>query len=697
MPTKKQDEPTEDGSGERRRLMALTAAVGRALTTQSSLADMLRGCAEAMVEHLDAAFARIWTLNEAENILELQASAGLYTHLDGPHGRVPVGVLKIGLIAQERRPHLTNAVIGDPRVSEQEWAKREGMVSFAGYPLVVEDKLIGVAAMFARKPLSDITLQALGAVADEIAVGIERKRAEKARRESEDRFHAAFAHAAVGMSIADLSGRFLVVNPAYCEITGYSEPEILGIEFPAITHPDDLPANLALMEQLRTGLIPSFVIEKRYRRKDGALVWVQNSVALVRDALGNPFHTVALTEDITARKQAEAARDQTEQTLRESEARFRLLADAIPHIAWTTGPDGSVDYYNQRWYQYSGLTFEETRDWGWGTVIHPDDLERAGGVWRAAIEAGRTSEVEYRLRRADGVYRWHLGRSEPVRDEAGRIIRWVGTATDISNRKEAEEAQAALLQHEHTIAEQLQQALQPDLPGNVPGLKIQKYYEPALLEEAGVGGDFYDVFAVEKGCTALVVGDLSGKGLAAAAQVATVRNMLRAFLYSKPTVAEAVTDLNRVMTENNLLTGFATLFVGAYDGGTRCLNYVNCGQEPALLRRAVTGALEMLLPTGPILGMAETAEYAQATVTLEPGDAVVIFTDGLTEVGPSRREMLEIGGVMRLLQADAPDEDIQTAEQKAEHFVLRLIAGVDGYAQGGIRDDMCLLVGVAEG
>ena len=84
---------------------------------------MLAGCAEALVQHLDAAFARVWVLDEAEDVLVLRASAGLYTHLDGPHGRVPVGQFKIGLIAQERSPHLTNAVVGDPRVSDQEWAR----------------------------------------------------------------------------------------------------------------------------------------------------------------------------------------------------------------------------------------------------------------------------------------------------------------------------------------------------------------------------------------------------------------------------------------------------------------------------------------------------------------------------------------------------------------------------------------------
>ena len=147
---------------------------------------MLQRCAEGLVEHLDAAFARIWTLNQQDNVLELRASAGMYTHLDGPHSRVPVGKYKIGLIAQERKPHLTNAVVGDPRVSDQEWARREGMVAFAGYPLVVDDRLVGVMAMFARQTLSEATLEAMASVADEIAVGIERKTAQERLHEQRE-------------------------------------------------------------------------------------------------------------------------------------------------------------------------------------------------------------------------------------------------------------------------------------------------------------------------------------------------------------------------------------------------------------------------------------------------------------------------------------------------------------------------------
>ncbi len=169
----------EESLIERTRLATLSADIGVALNQADTLQQILQHCTEALVHRLDVAFARIWTLDEKEQVLELRASAGMYTHLDGPHSRVPVGHLKIGLIAQEREPHLTNNVIGDPRVSDQEWAKREGMVAFAGYPLIVEDHLVGVVAMFSRKTLTETTLQALASVANGIALGIERKQAEE--------------------------------------------------------------------------------------------------------------------------------------------------------------------------------------------------------------------------------------------------------------------------------------------------------------------------------------------------------------------------------------------------------------------------------------------------------------------------------------------------------------------------------------
>ena len=213
------------------------------------------------------------------------------------------------------------------------------------------------------------------------------------------------------------------------------------------------------------------------------------------------------------------------------------------------------------------------------------------------------------------------------------------------------------------------------------------YYQPAL-DEAGVGGDFLDVFAADKGVTFLVVGDLSGKGLAAASQVAIVRNMLRFALYNGRSLSGPVTTLSRTLVDNDLLTGFATLFVGRYEAVSRQFSYVNCGQDAGLVLRAASGQVQPLPPTGPVLGAFPEADYAEERISLEPGDALAIFTDGLTEAGPSRTALLSGDGVATLLGEC-------TSFGGASAIVTHLISGVDAYAQSGVRDDQCLLVGVA--
>lgn len=156
---------------------------GLALSQAGTIEEMLRRCTDLLVQYLDAAFARIWVTDESGETLVLRASSGMYTHLDGDHGRIPVGQFKIGSIAQLQQPHLTNQVVGDERIHDQSWAQREGMVAFAGYPLIVDGNTIGVMAMFARQHLPDTVIDAMSSVANELAVGISRKQNEDALRE----------------------------------------------------------------------------------------------------------------------------------------------------------------------------------------------------------------------------------------------------------------------------------------------------------------------------------------------------------------------------------------------------------------------------------------------------------------------------------------------------------------------------------
>jgi PAS domain S-box-containing protein len=177
----------EVAQAERARLVALRADVSTALVSALPIASALQHCCEAFVRHLDMAFARVWTLNESGDVLELKASAGQYTHLDGPHSRVRVGEFKIGRIASSGKPHLTNSTYDDPNISDPQWAAREGFVSFAGYPLTVDGRVLGVVAMFARHTLSANIMDELVPLPAQIALYLDRKQDEQRLRESEAR------------------------------------------------------------------------------------------------------------------------------------------------------------------------------------------------------------------------------------------------------------------------------------------------------------------------------------------------------------------------------------------------------------------------------------------------------------------------------------------------------------------------------
>ncbi len=242
-----------------------------------------------------------------------------------------------------------------------------------------------------------------------------------------------FDQAAVGMAEVGLDGRWLRVNQRLAAITGYTPDELLALTYVDLTDPADAAADVRPAARLLAGEIDTYTREKRYVRRDGERVWVNVTVSMVRDAAARPAYFIALVEDIHARKEAEAL-------LRESEQRFRFLAEMIPHLVWSTRPDGYHDYFNERWFEYTGLTFEDTRGPKWNDVLHPDDRERAWNRWQQSLDTGEPYSIEYRFRRNDGAYRWFLGLALPLRGADGEIQRWFGTCTDIQAIKDTEAA-----------------------------------------------------------------------------------------------------------------------------------------------------------------------------------------------------------------------------------------------------------------
>jgi PAS domain S-box-containing protein len=266
----------------------------------------------------------------------------------------------------------------------------------------------------------------------------ERQRTEEALRQSEERLRSLIEQASDGIFVADVEGTYTDVNSNACQMLGYTREELIGKKITDLLSPEDFPRLDALRESLLKG--STELGEWRLRRKDGHYLLAEVSAKIFPDGR---WH--AIVRDITERKRAE-------EILRESEARFRQLADAMPQLVFTCTPDGPVDYFNQRWRDCVDAV-EEIVGYGWMKRVHPDDRERTWSKVMKAAATGQPFENEHRVRLKDGQYRWHLLRVIPIRDEGGQIVRWIGTLTDIHERKLAEAEREEMLTREQAARE----------------------------------------------------------------------------------------------------------------------------------------------------------------------------------------------------------------------------------------------------
>ena len=267
-------------------------------------------------------------------------------------------------------------------------------------------------------------IRLLQTVAERGWLALERSRTETALRQSEANYRTLVEHAADAIFVSSDDRVYVDANAAACQLSGYTHAELVGKSINDLTPPPALPRLDDDRRQLtQTG--GGQIGEWELLRKDGRRVPIEVSVTQLPDR-----RWLAFVRDISERKR-------TEEALRTSEARLRQLADAMPQIVWRSNAQGMVEYLNAQWMHYTGLSYAESLADA-NAPIHPDDRDRAVAAWMAAIPQRQPYEYEMRLRRADGVYRWHLARCVPVQDEAGNVLHWFGTSTDIDDRKRAE-------------------------------------------------------------------------------------------------------------------------------------------------------------------------------------------------------------------------------------------------------------------
>lgn len=264
------------------------------------------------------------------------------------------------------------------------------------------------------------------------AICIGRHRADEATGRGQERLRLALEAGRMGTWEWDIRSGSVSWSDNLEEVHGLPPGTFDGTfeGFRALVHPEDRDhVEAAIADAIEGGT--SYEVEFRVARPDGSVGWMLGKGLVFRGEDGTPDRMLGLAMDLTARKQAE-------EEVREQESQFRTLADSIPQLAWMARPDGWIFWYNRRWYDYTGTTPEQMEGWGWQSVHDPDELPRVVARFRAAIAAGEPWEDTFPLRRTDGAMRWHLSRAMPLRDEQGRVIRWFGTNTDITERKELE-------------------------------------------------------------------------------------------------------------------------------------------------------------------------------------------------------------------------------------------------------------------
>lgn len=504
---------------------------------------------------------------------------------------------------------------------------------------------------------------------EELRVEIEeRRQIEEALRESEARLQATLRSSADEIWIVDAQARIALVSDTVTENLGIGSGELEDV-FGAIKRleiltPDGTPRpeeETPLLLSLRGETIRK--VEEMIRNvATGELRWREVSSVPIRDYDGIIIGATAVARDITDRKRAE-------QALAESERYFRAVYDNSQDAILIIDDEGRFASANPAVQDLYGLPQDQLVGRDIGEFAAPDfDVRRA---WEELRKTGAFC-AEHKLIAADGTERI-VETHATANMLPGRHLAVIHDVTGEVRLREQLTHQVALLQ----------QALLPPAPKSIEGYAVASKYIPAFAGEQEIGGDFYDLFLTESGEIGLMIGDVSGKGIEAAALAAVTRSTVRAFAYDLSSPSAALNHANALLAAQQFnKSQFVTAFLALVDPATGVVRYASAGHPPAIVQ-CVGGAMGLLDTGSAPLGVLESPDYAEYTTRLDVGDRMVIYTDGISE---SRKGSILFGteGIEQVLVehgAEPPDVLAESILEAAKNF-----------AEGKLRDDTALVI-----
>ncbi|GAC1547536.1 MAG: hypothetical protein NVS3B16_19630 [Vulcanimicrobiaceae bacterium] len=461
----------------------------------------------------------------------------------------------------------------------------------------------------------------------------------------------------------DSGGAVEFINDRWLESTGNSPTSVLGDAWTSVVHPDDLSRS---SRRLRAALAcgEGYEDEARLRLRDGTYRAMRSSARPVRDEFGRIARWLGTLVDVEDRKRSIASQA-------EAESRLETFLKTIPQIVWTADASGWIDWYNARWFDFTGQTEAEAAGWGWQAAHHPDDFLRVMEAWPKSIETGEPFEMEFRLRRHDGVFHWFLTRIMPLKDERGRVLRWYGTNTDIEEQKTA-------LVRTAQIARKLQEAFLPERMPERSNLRFDAVYMPAESETL-VGGDWYDAIDLPDGRIVISCGDVSGHGVSASVSVGGLRQAIVFAALDSADPGEILKRVNRVLRFQQATV--ATCVVAVLDPRDLSFAYALAGHPPPVVARASHRPELLPYTDAPPLGVVDDFAVTTRALQLDADAVVAFYSDGVTEFD---RDIA--GAERRLLAATAA----LVGDVRDPHPAAAIRRAVMGGAAS--TDDVALLI-----